>query len=343
MNGKKKVVEKKKFRKGTGKNIEILGAREHNLKNIDLKIPLGKFVTISGVSGSGKSTLVTDILSKALSQYFFKAKNSPGAHNAIRGLDKIDKVISINQSPIGRTPRSNAATYTGVFSLIRDLFAATEEAKKLRYGASRFSFNMKGGRCEDCQGDGTKKIEMHLLPDMYVKCETCGGTRYNQKTLDIEYQGVNIAGVLDMSVSYALKFFKKSPLIVEKLRTLEEVGLGYLKLGQSATNMSGGEAQRIKLATELCRRSTGKTLYILDEPTIGLHFEDIKKLLKVLDALVDKGNTVLVVEHNTNVIKNSDWVIDLGPEGGKGGGEIIFEGTPEGLKKAKRSWTGKYL
>ncbi|MDP1884207.1 MAG: excinuclease ABC subunit UvrA [Candidatus Moranbacteria bacterium] len=343
LTGKKKVADKKSFRKGNNKSIEIIGAKEHNLKKIDVEIPLGKFVSITGVSGSGKSTLVSDILAKALARHFFGAKDMPGAHSKIKGLNNIDKVISINQSPIGRTPRSNAATYTGVFSLIRELFVSTEEASSRGYTPSRFSFNMKGGRCEVCQGDGTKKIEMHLLPDMYVKCESCGGTRYNQKTLDIEYQGVNIAEVLDMSVSYALCFFKKSPLVVEKLRTLEQVGLGYLKLGQSATNLSGGEAQRIKLATELSRKSTGKTLYILDEPTIGLHFEDVKRLLGVLDALVDKGNSVLVVEHNIDVIRNSDWVIDLGPDGGDKGGEVVFAGTPDKLKNAKRSWTGKYL
>ena len=341
--GKKQVVEKKRYRKGNKKSLEILGASEHNLKNINAEIPLGKFVTITGVSGSGKSTLVSDILAKALSKHFFGAKEMPGRHNKIKGLNNIDKVININQAPIGRTPRSNAATYTGVFSLIRDLFASAEEAKNRGYVPSRFSFNMKGGRCEVCQGDGTKKIEMYLLPDMYVKCEVCSGTRYNQKTLDIEYQGVNIAEVLDMSVSYALRFFKKSPLIVEKLRTLGEVGLGYLRLGQSATNLSGGEAQRIKLATELARKSTGRTLYILDEPTIGLHFEDVKRLLHVLDALVNKGNSVLVVEHNIHVVKNSDWVIDLGPDGGDKGGEIVYAGTPDKLKKVKRSWTGKYL
>ena len=341
--GKKQVVEKKRYRKGNRKSLEILRASEHNLKNINAEIPLGKFVTITGVSGSGKSTLVSNILAKALSKHFFGAKEMPGRHNKIKGLNNIDKVININQAPIGRTPRSNAATYTGVFSLIRDLFASAEEAKNRGYVPSRFSFNMRGGRCEVCQGDGTKKIEMYLLPDMYVKCEVCSGTRYNQKTLDIEYQGVNIAEVLDMSVSYALRFFKKSPLIVEKLRTLEEVGLGYLRLGQSATNLSGGEAQRIKLATELARKSTGRTLYILDEPTIGLHFEDVKRLLHVLDALVDKGNSVLVVEHNIHVVKNSDWVIDLGPDGGDKGGEIVYAGTPDKLKKVKRSWTGKYL
>ncbi len=343
LTGKKKVAEKKSYRKGNKKSIEVLGATEHNLKDIDVEIPLGKFVSLTGVSGSGKSTLVSDIIAKVLSQHFFGAKAVPGKYKKIKGLNNIDKVISIDQAPIGRTPRSNAATYTGVFSLIRDLFASTEEAQKRNYTPSRFSFNMKGGRCEVCQGDGTKKIEMHLLPDMYIECEACLGTRYNQKTLDIEYQGVNVSEVLDMSVSYALRFFNKSPLIVEKLRTLEEVGLGYLKLGQSATNLSGGEAQRIKLATELSRKSTGKTLYILDEPTIGLHFDDVKRLLKVLDVLVDKGNSVLVVEHNMDVIRNSDWVIDLGPDGGDKGGQVVYAGTPDKLKKCKRSWTGKYL
>ncbi len=343
LSGREKVSEKKKPRATADKYLKILGATEHNLKNIDVKIPLGRFVSITGVSGSGKSTLVSDILAPALSKHFFRAFEIPGKYRKIEGLNFIDKVINVDQSPIGRTPRSNSATYTGVFSQIRELFALTEEAKNRGYDASRFSFNMKGGRCEQCQGDGTKKIEMHLLPDMYVKCESCLGTRYNQKTLDIEYQGVNIAQVLDMSVSYALRFFKKSPLIAEKLQTLEKVGLGYLRLGQSATNLSGGEAQRIKLATELARKSTGKTLYILDEPTIGLHFEDVKKLLKVLDALVEKGNSVLVVEHNSDVIRNSDWVIDLGPEGGSGGGEIVYAGLPSGLKKCQRSWTGKYL
>ncbi|MDR3558824.1 MAG: excinuclease ABC subunit UvrA [Candidatus Pacebacteria bacterium] len=343
LSGREKVTVKKKPRTASKNFLEILGAAEHNLKNIDVRIPLGRFVAVSGVSGSGKSTLVTDILARELARHFWKAKKNPGKHDKITGLNRLDKVINIDQSPIGRTPRSNAATYTGVFSLIRELFSATEEAKKRGYDASRFSFNVRGGRCEDCQGDGTKKIEMHLLPDMYVKCETCQGTRYNAKTLDIEYQGATVAQVLDMSVSYALRFFHKSPLIAAKLKTLEEVGLGYIKLGQSATNLSGGEAQRIKLATELARKSTGKTLYILDEPTIGLHFEDVRKLLQVLDALVEKGNTVLVVEHNLDVIKNADWVIDLGPEGGNGGGEIVYAGEPKGLKKAKRSWTGKYL
>lgn len=343
MTGKKKVSEKAKYRKGNGKHIEIIGATEHNLKNVDVKIPLKKFVSICGVSGSGKSTLVNDILAKALSRHFFNARELPGAHKKISGLQHIDKVISIDQSPIGRTPRSNAATYTGVFSHIRELFAQEEESKNRGYTASRFSFNMKGGRCEVCQGEGYKKIEMHLLPDVYVKCEACDGTRYSKKTLEIEYKGFNVAQVLDMDVRFALRFFAKHPLIAEKLKTMEDVGLGYLKLGQSATNLSGGEAQRIKLATELARKSTGNTLYILDEPTAGLHFEDTKRLLGVLNALVDKGNTVLVVEHNLDVINEADWVIELGPDGGSSGGELIYEGTPDKLKKSKKSWTAKYL
>jgi excinuclease ABC subunit A len=343
ISNKKKVGENKKKRKGSGEMIEIIGATQHNLKNVDLKIPLQKLVAICGVSGSGKSTLVNDILSKALSRHFYGSKDLPGAHKKIKGLDKIKKVISINQAPIGRTPRSNAATYTGVFSHIRDLFAQTEEAKNRGYNASRFSFNMKGGRCEVCQGEGYKKIEMHLLPDMYVKCEACEGSRYNKKTLEIEYKGFNIAQVLDMDVRLALRFFARYPLIAEKLKTMEDVGLGYLKLGQSATNLSGGEAQRIKLATELARKSTGNTLYVLDEPTVGLHFDDIRRLLGVLNALVDKGNSVLVVEHNLDVIRDADWVVELGPDGGDKGGEIIFEGTPDQLKKNKKSWTGKYI
>ncbi|HLB50975.1 MAG TPA: excinuclease ABC subunit UvrA, partial [Patescibacteria group bacterium] len=261
----------------------------------------------------------------------------------VKGLQHIDKVITINQEPIGRTPRSNAATYTGVFSHIRELFAATEEARDRGYTASQFSFNMRGGRCEECQGDGMKRVEMYLLPDMYVVCEACKGTRYSAKTLEIEYTGVTIADVLTMSVRYALQFFKNHPLIAEKLKVLDDVGLGYLTLGQSAPHLSGGEAQRIKLSTELSRKATGRTLYILDEPTIGLHFEDTKRLLGVLDALVDKGNTVIVVEHNPDVIRHADWVIDLGPEGGDKGGEVLFEGTPENIKKCKKSWTAKYL
>jgi len=343
LSGKRKVSEKKKARKPGEDFITITGASEHNLKNVDVKIPLGMLVAVSGVSGSGKSSLVHDILSRALSKYFYHAKAVPGAHKKIEGLSHIDKVISVTQDAIGRTPRSNAATYTGVFSLIRDLFAETSGAERDKYSASHFSFNMRGGRCEACQGGGLKKIEMYLLPDVYIPCEICQGTRYNAKTLAIEYRGENIASVLRMTVTEARRFFMDQPMIEEKLRVLEEVGLGYLVLGQSATNLSGGEAQRIKLATELARKSTGKTLYILDEPTIGLHFEDVRRLLEVLEALVDKGNTVLVVEHNLDVIASSDWVIELGPEGGEKGGDLIFSGYPDKLKSCKRSFTAKYL
>ncbi len=343
LSGKRHVSDKKEKRKLGKECIKITGATEHNLRNVDIEIPLGMLVTVSGVSGSGKSSLVHDILSRALSKHFYHAKALPGAHKKIEGLTNIDKVIAVTQDPIGRTPRSNAATYTGVFSLIRDLFAATAEAEREKYSASHFSFNMRGGRCETCQGGGLKKIEMYLLPDVYVPCEVCQGTRYNQKTLSIEYRGKNIAHVLQMTVTEARHFFLDQPMIEEKLRVLEEVGLGYLVLGQSATNLSGGEAQRIKLATELARKSTGKTLYILDEPTIGLHFEDVRRLLEVLEALVDKGNSVLVVEHNIDVISSSDWVLELGPEGGEKGGELIFSGPPEKLKSCKRSFTAKYL
>jgi len=343
LSGKRKISDKKKARPLSKDAITIFGATQHNLKNVDVKIPLGMLVAVSGVSGSGKSSLVHDILSRALSKYFYHAKAEPGAHKKIEGLSLIDKVIAVTQDPIGRTPRSNAATYTGVFSLIRDLFAATGEAEREKYSASHFSFNMRGGRCEACQGGGLKKIEMYLLPDVYVPCEVCQGTRYNVKTLSIEYRGTNIAQVLRMTVTEARRFFLDQPMIEEKLRVLEEVGLGYLVLGQSATNLSGGEAQRIKLATELARKSTGKTLYILDEPTIGLHFEDVRRLLEVLEVLVDKGNSVLVVEHNLDVIASSDWVLELGPDGGAKGGELIFSGPPEKLKSCKRSFTAKYL
>ncbi|MBP7060413.1 MAG: excinuclease ABC subunit UvrA [Candidatus Moranbacteria bacterium] len=343
LSGERQVSVKEKKRKPQSDAITISGATEHNLKNVDVTIPLGVLVAVSGVSGSGKSSLVHDILSRALSQHFYHAKAIPGAHKKIEGLSNIDKVIAVTQDPIGRTPRSNAATYTGVFSLIRDLFAGTAEADREKYSASHFSFNMRGGRCEACQGGGLKKIEMYLLPDVYVPCEVCQGTRYNQKTLSIEYRGKNIAHVLRMTVTEARHFFLDQPMIEEKLRVLEEVGLGYLVLGQSATNLSGGEAQRIKLATELARKSTGKTLYILDEPTIGLHFEDVRRLLEVLEALVDKGNTVLVVEHNLDVIASADWVLELGPEGGAKGGELIYAGPPEKLKACKRSFTAKYL
>jgi len=342
LSGKNKVFVKKSFRKGNGKKITIVGAGENNLKNIDVSIPLGKLSVITGVSGSGKSSLVSDIVGKALRKHFFRAKDQPGSHKRILGLEHISKAIEIDQSPIGRTPRSNAATYTGVFSHIRDIFASLPEAHRLGLNATHFSFNMKGGRCEVCQGEGHKKIEMHLLPDIYVPCEACGGTRFSQKVLTVEYQGANIAEVLDMSVDYAWRFFQNHSLVAEKLETLNRVGLGYLKLGQSAMYLSGGEAQRIKLATELARRTNGKALYILDEPTIGLHFGDVAKLLKILDALVEKGNTVLIVEHNLDVIRAADWVIELGPEGGEAGGKIVFEGTPKDMKKVK-TWTGRYL
>ncbi|MCX6762683.1 MAG: excinuclease ABC subunit UvrA [Candidatus Moranbacteria bacterium] len=342
ISGKNKVFLKKTYRKGNGKKITIAGAKENNLKNIDVSLPLGRLSVITGVSGSGKSSLVSDILGKALRKHFFRAKDIPGAHESIKGLENISKVIEIDQSPIGRTPRSNAATYTGVFSHIREIFAAAPEAKKMNLNATHFSFNMRGGRCEVCQGEGQKKIEMHLLPDIYVPCEACSGTRFSQKVLTVEYQGANIAEVLDMSVDYAWRFFQNHPLVAEKLETLNRVGLGYLKLGQSAMYLSGGEAQRIKLATELARRTNGKALYILDEPTIGLHFGDVAKLLKIIDELVEKGNTVLIVEHNLDVVRAADWVIELGPEGGKEGGKIVFEGTPKDMKKAK-TWTGRYM
>ncbi len=330
-------------KKGNGKTIKIIGATEHNLKNVDVEIPLGKFVCLTGVSGSGKSTLLNEILAKSLSAYFYNAKESPGEHKKILGIENIDKVINIDQSPIGRTPRSNPATYTGVFTYIRDLFAATQEARMRGYKAGRFSFNVKGGRCEVCGGDGVIKIEMHFLPDVYVACEECKGKRYNKEALDIHYKGKNISDVLEMTVDEAHVFFRAVPLIARKLETLSLVGLGYMHLGQQATTLSGGEAQRIKLSSELSRASTGRTLYILDEPTTGLHFDDVKRLMGVLARLVEKGNTVLVIEHNLDVIKSADWVIDLGPEGGNKGGEVVAIGTPEDVAKVKRSYTGQYL
>ncbi|MFA6255459.1 MAG: excinuclease ABC subunit UvrA [Patescibacteria group bacterium] len=338
-----KIPIPKSYRKGSGKHLEIIGASEFNLKNIDVKIPLGKFICLTGVSGSGKSTLMLEILVKALSQKFYRAKDLPGKHKDLKGIENIDKVIAIDQSPIGRTPRSNPATYTGVFTYIRDLFTQTQEAKMRGYKAGKFSFNAKSGRCETCAGEGLVKIEMQFLPDVYVQCEECHGARYKSEVLEVHYQGKNIAAILDMSVEEAMKFFRQQPIIYNKLKTLYDVGLGYIKLGQPATTLSGGEAQRVKLATELSRRSTGKTLYILDEPTTGLHFEDIKQLLGVLNKLVDKGNTVLIIEHNLDVIKCVDWVIDLGPEGGERGGYIVAQGTPKDIIKVKKSYTGQYL
>ena len=331
------------YRKGNGKKMVILGAEEFNLKKVDVEIPLGKFVAITGVSGSGKSTLMTDILARALNQHFYNAKDLPGKHKDIKGFEHLDKVVDIDQSPIGRTPRSNPATYTGVFTAIRDLFTQVPEAKVRGYGPGRFSFNVKGGRCEACEGDGVVRIEMQFLPDVYVECEECHGQRYNQQALDIHYKGKNIAEILNMTVEEALEFFTHIPVIHQKLKTLMDVGLGYIHLGQSATTLSGGEAQRVKLATELSRRATGRTLYILDEPTTGLHVDDVKRLLGVINQLVDKGNTVLVIEHNLDIIKSADWIIDLGPEGGDRGGELVAAGTPREVAKVKSSYTGKYL
>ncbi len=343
LSGSLSIEAPKKRHQGNGKFLEIIGAAEFNLKNIDVKIPLGKFVCITGVSGSGKSTLMTEILAKALGQHFYRAKDLPGKHKAILGLAHLDKVIDIDQSPIGRTPRSNPATYTGVFTYIRDLFTQLPEARIRGYKAGRFSFNVAGGRCEACQGDGLVRIEMNFLPDVYIECEECHGQRYNSATLEVHYKGKNIAEVLAMTVEEALRFFANIPSIYQKLKTLHEVGLGYIKLGQSATTLSGGEAQRVKLATELSRRSTGKTLYILDEPTTGLHFDDINRLLGVLTKLVDKGNTVLIIEHQLDVIKYADWIIDLGPEGGDLGGYVVAQGTPKDITKVKESFTGQYL
>ena len=341
--GKKKILDDVIRRPPTGKTIDVKGAREHNLKNVDVSIPLSQFVAVSGVSGSGKSSLVNDIILKSLMKKIYKSKDVPGRHDKILGVDNIDKVISIDQSPIGRTPRSNPATYTGVFDKIRALFAQTQEAKVRGYLAGRFSFNVKGGRCEACSGDGTIKIEMHFLPDVYVPCEVCKGDRYNRDTLDITYKGKNIADVLNMSIEEAHEFFIKIPVITRHLSTLVDVGLGYVRLGQQAPTLSGGEAQRVKLSSELAKRSTGRTLYLLDEPTTGLHFDDVRRLLMVLHRLVDAGNTVLVIEHNLDVIRSADWVIDLGPEGGDGGGEIIAQGTPEAIAKVKKSHTGRFL
>ena len=343
LSGKRKIPVPKTRREGNGKKITVLGAKEHNLKNIDVDVPLGKFVCVTGVSGSGKSTLVNDIIYKRLAHELNGSKAIWGEHLNITGIDALDKVIDIDQSPIGRTPRSNPATYTGVFTDIRELFSQTKDAKMRGYSAGRFSFNVKGGRCEACQGDGIIKIEMHFLPDIYVPCDVCGGSRYNRDTLDIRYKGKNIFDVLDMTVEEALSFFDSHPKIKRKLQTLYDVGLGYVKLGQPATTLSGGEAQRVKLATELSKRATGKTIYILDEPTTGLHTADVHKLLEVLNRLVDTGNSIVVIEHNLDVIKTADHIIDLGPEGGERGGTIVACGTPEDIAECKESYTGQFL
>lgn len=330
-------------RKGNGKSLKLLGAAGNNLKEVDLKLPLGKMVCITGVSGSGKSTLIHDTLFPILKQNLYRSKTDPLAYRKIQGIDNIDKVIEVDQSPIGRTPRSNPATYTGVFTDIRSLFTELPESKIRGYKMGRFSFNVKGGRCEECEGAGMRVIEMDFLPDVHVPCEKCKGKRYNRETLEVRYKGKSIADVLDMTVEEAVEFFEKQPRIIRKIKTLHDVGLDYITLGQHATTLSGGEAQRVKLATELSKKDTGKTLYILDEPTTGLHFQDIEHLLEVLNRLVDKGNTVLVIEHNMDVIKVADHVIDLGPEGGDQGGEIVVSGTPEQVAKNQKSYTGKFL
>jgi len=343
LRGELAVAVPKKRRAGNGKKLVIEGARHNNLRGLDVEFPLGAFTVVTGVSGSGKSSLVNDILHRALARHFYEASEVAGKHDRLTGVQHLDKVIAIDQSPIGRTPRSNPATYTNVFGQIRNLMAMTQEARARGYKAGRFSFNVAGGRCEACGGDGQIKIEMHFLPDIYVKCEVCGGKRYDRETLAVRYKGLNIAEILDLTIEQAYEVFRNIPAVERILATLAEVGLGYLHLGQSATTLSGGEAQRVKLATELCKRSTGKTLYLLDEPTTGLHFDDVRKLLQLLHRLVDLGNTVIVVEHNLDVIKTADWLVDLGPDGGSGGGELVAAGTPEQVAKVKASHTGQYL
>ena len=330
-------------REGETPWLRVSGVTANNLQDIDVEIPIGRFVSVTGVSGSGKSTLVNDVIYRALANRLLRARLKPGAHRAIEGLEQFDKVIEIDQSPIGRTPRSNPATYTGLFSRVRELYSLTPEARTRGYTPGRFSFNVKGGRCEACAGDGMIRIEMHFLPDVYVPCEVCKGKRYNRETLDVRYKGASIADVLEMSVEEALEFFGKEPKLRRRLQTLHDVGLDYVQLGQPATTLSGGEAQRVKLAAELSKVATGRTLYILDEPTTGLHFADVAKLLEVLQRLVDAGNTVLVIEHNLDVIKQSDWVIDLGPEGGDAGGRVIAAGTPEQVAEVEESYTGQFL
>lgn len=342
LSGRIKIPVPKERRKPAG-YLTVQGARENNLKNIDVKLPLGVMTCVTGVSGSGKSSLTNEILYKRLARDLNRARCIPGAHDDIEGLEQLDKVIDIDQSPIGRTPRSNPATYTGVFDMIRDLFASTPDAKARGYQKGRFSFNVKGGRCEACSGDGILKIEMHFLPDVYVPCEVCGGKRYNRETLEVKYKGKSIYDVLNMTVEEALEFFKNVPGIARKIQTLYDVGLSYIRLGQPSTELSGGEAQRIKLATELSKRSTGKTIYILDEPTTGLHFADVHKLVEILRKLSDGGNTVVVIEHNLDVIKTADYIIDMGPEGGDGGGTVVAVGTPEEVAKVPESYTGQYI
>ena len=343
LSGRKQIPVPKKRRKSNGKSIEVVGAKEHNLKNISVKFPLGEFICVTGVSGSGKSTLINEVLYKNINRVLNKSNEKVGSCKEVKGLHNIDKIINIDQSPIGRTPRSNPATYTGVFDFIREIFATTNEAKMRGYDKGRFSFNVPGGRCEACSGDGIIKIEMNFLSDVYVPCEVCKGKRYNKETLEVKYKGKSISDVLDMTVEEALQFFENIPRIKQKIQTLYDVGLGYIKLGQPSTTLSGGEAQRIKLATELSKRATGKTLYILDEPTTGLHIDDVHRLVDILQRLVDTGNTVIVIEHNLDLIKTADYIIDLGPEGGDKGGEIIAVGTPEKICQNERSFTGQFL
>jgi excinuclease ABC subunit A len=343
LRGERKIDVPKQRRPGVGASLWVRGARQYNLKDIDVEIPLGCFICVAGVSGSGKSTLVEETLYRELARRLYRSRLIPGEHDGFDGLENIDKVIDVDQSPIGRTPRSNPATYAGVFTPIRQLFAQLPESRMRGYAPGRFSFNVKGGRCEACQGDGLVKIEMHFLPDVYVPCEVCRGRRYNRETLEVFYKGKSIADVLEMTVDEALEFFQPIPTVRRKLQTLRDVGLGYITLGQSSTTLSGGEAQRVKLATELSKVQTGRTLYILDEPTTGLHFEDIRMLLDVLHRLVDRGNTVVVIEHQLDVIKTADWVIDLGPEGGELGGEVVAAGTPEAVARVKNSFTGRVL
>jgi excinuclease ABC subunit A len=343
LSGKRSIPIPHRRRPGTGDVVSVRGAKEHNLHDIDVAFPLGCLVAVTGVSGSGKSTLVNDILLRVLAQRLHRAKALPGRHRKVEGIDHLDKVVDVDQAPIGRTPRSNPATYTGVFDHIRKLFAQTAEAKVRGYQPGRFSFNVRGGRCEACAGDGTIKIEMHFLPDVYVPCEICHGARYNRDTLEITFRGKTIADVLDMSCEEALSFFERQPSIARHMQTMVDVGLGYVRLGQPAPTLSGGEAQRVKLASELSRRPTGHTFYILDEPTTGLHFDDTRRLLEVLGRLVDQGNTVVVIEHNLDVVKTADWIIDLGPEGGDKGGTVIAEGTPEQVAKTAGSYTGEVL
>ncbi|WP_212120219.1 excinuclease ABC subunit UvrA, partial [Bacteroides pyogenes] len=343
LNGKMKIEVPTKRRKGNGLAIRLKGAKGNNLKNVDVEFPLGRLICVTGVSGSGKSTLVNETLQPILSQKFYRSLQDPLEYDSIEGIEHIDKVVNVDQSPLGRTPRSNPATYTGVFSDIRNLFVGLPEAKIRGYKPGRFSFNVSGGRCEACSGNGYKTIEMNFLPDVYVPCEVCHGKRYNRETLEVRFKGKSIADVLDMTINRAVEFFENVPQILNKIKVLQDVGLGYIKLGQSSTTLSGGESQRVKLATELAKRDTGKTLYILDEPTTGLHFEDIRVLMGVLNKLVDKGNTVIVIEHNLDVIKMADYVIDMGPEGGKGGGEVLSSGTPEEVAKSLQGYTPKFL